>query len=89
MDDAHEMMIVACINLDEQVILSGREMTLHHFGDAPQGFDHFVKLSRVLQEQADVGTRLITNLLRVDDVLRPLQYAEIGQFLNALVNGCP
>ena len=43
---------------------------------------------RMLQVQAHVGTRLITDGFRVDNKFRPLQDSQIVQLLDSLVDGC-
>ena len=86
MDELHEMVVVAGVELDEKVHAARGHVALHHLGHLAQGLHHRVVARRVLQVERNVGASLIAYFFRVEDELRTLDDTEIGKFLNTLVD---
>ena len=86
MDDAHEMMVVEGINLDEHVKASCCIVTFNNLWNLSKALNHIVKICGILKEQTYVGACLITNLFGIDYKLRTFENAKVGELLNALMN---
>lgn len=86
MDDVEQMMVVQGVYFHEHIVVTGGVVAFHDFRNAFQLLHHLVEVLRMLQVDADEGTRLISYFLRVDVEFLTLQHALVAEFLNALVN---
>ena len=68
-DEIEQLVVVACVDLDEQIVASRGVVTLHYLRDFLQFFYHDVERTGIFQEETHIGARLIPNLLGVDDEL--------------------
>lgn len=85
-NDVEQMMVVDGVYFDEHVKITGGIMTFNHLRNVSQFFHNSVKFLRIFQIQSYIGTCLIAYFLQVDNILRPLENAEVRQFLYSLMN---
>ena len=61
-------------------------MTFHHLWNLTQFLHYIVEFLRILQVKSDESAGLIAYFLRVNIKLATFEYADVGQFLYALMN---
>ena len=69
MDDVHQVVIVAGIQLDEHIISTRGDIALGDLRDFLQFFHHIVKCRWIFQIKTDISTSLVADLFRIDDEL--------------------
>lgn len=63
-------------------------MTVDHFGYLTQASHHLIKLCRIIQNESDIGTCLISNSRRIDFCTKSENNTCRSKFLYALMYGC-
>ena len=86
-DNVEQVVIVEGIDFDEHIESARGVMTFHHLRDFLESLNHFVEVTGIFQVKTNVCTRLIADFLRIDNELRAFDDSEMGEFLNALMNG--
>ena len=69
MDDIEQVVVVEGVDFYEQVKISRGVVTFHHLGYLLQLLHHNIKVFRILEVKAYIGTRLIADFLWVNDEL--------------------
>ena len=59
--------VVAGIDLGEDVVGAGGEMTVYNLGNLAEALHHLVILRGIVEDDADVGAGLIADCARIDD----------------------
>ena len=86
-NDGEQVVVVARVELDEHIVLAGREMALHYLGNLCEGLRYALERGGVFQVYSYVGTGFVAYFFGVDHVLAAFQDAHLPQSLYALVYG--
>lgn len=81
-----KVFIVVGHKFDEDIIAARGKVTFNDFRYGLELFDHFSRLGRFPEIQADVGTGLKAESRRFDMTFRPDYNSVRQEFLNTLVN---
>ena len=82
-----QVVVVACVQLDEYIVLAGGEVTFHHFGYLSQRVHHILELRGVAQEYSHVSAGLVAKRCGLHQALGAAYHPVGCQALYALVHG--
>lgn len=85
-EQIHQMLVVAGVELDEHRVGACGEVALNHFGDFLKLRHHIAVHGSALEVDADVGAGAVTEYLRVDVIARSGDDVKVNHALNALVD---
>lgn len=80
-----KVVIVVRYDFYKNVVLTGGEVALHHFGDFLQLLNYMIELRGVAQEETNVCTGIVSYSGRVNKALRSFDYTIGNQALYPLV----
>lgn len=86
-EEIHQVLVVACENLDEHRVGTSGEVALNDFGDLFKFGDNLAVHVAALEVDADVGASLVSDDARVDVVAGSGDNVEIDHALDALMYG--
>ena len=86
-EQIHEMLIVAAVELDEHGVAAGGEMAFHDFRNGFELHGHVFIHGAALQFDADVGAGGISNAFGANGVARTCDDTCFNEALHALMNG--
>ena len=86
MNDIEKVVVIISIELDKHIVSASGVMTFHHLWNLTQFLHYIVEFLRILQVKSDESAGLIAYFLRVNIKLATFEYADVGQFLYALMN---
>ena len=86
-EDAHEVIIINRIELDEHRIRPSRKVALNDLGDLTHSLSDLLVERAALQSHPNVGTRVVAYLLGVHMILERGQYPILNHTGKALIDG--
>lgn len=86
-DDAEHVTVVLGVDFDEHVVLAGGVVAFHDLRNFVERLHHVAEMAWIFEEDAQEGTGLVTDLVGVQDEFRAFDDAQVGELLNALVDG--
>lgn len=87
-NEFEQVVIVACVDLDEHVVAASRVVALHHLWYLLQFFNNGIERAGIFQVESYIGARFVANLLWVNNELRAFDNTKVGEFLDALMDSC-
>ena len=87
-EQIHELLVIAGIELKKHGVGTSGEMALHDFGDVEQTLHHLLVHVASLEVDTDIGAGGITQALGVDIETAAGDVTILHQVLHTLMNGC-
>lgn len=85
-EQLHEVLIVACVNLDEHGVRAGREVALHNLGNLLEFVDSLAVHRAFLKFYAYIGAGIVTQCLGIYVIARACDDFHLDEALDALMN---